>query len=119
MRRGRLHILQTICLEREQGTHPDAEWLGATLESIDLQPFKPAPGRATLTFANLTFAQQDEIEGYAERLIEEAHALCRRLQARCPILRKGDYGELCDLERVYKAQCHAMTRLRRRCDDGL
>jgi len=112
---------RTICLERERGTHPDAELLGVftTLESSGHSEFKPSPGRTTLTFATYTFAQQDQIEEYAETLINEAHALCMRLQARCPILRADDYGELWDLERVYRAQWRAMVRLRRRCEEGL
>jgi hypothetical protein len=67
----------------------------------------------------LSFEEQKLIEDYAENLINQAHALCMRLQSRCPILREGDNGELWDLERVYRAQHHAMARLRRRCDEGL
>ena len=70
--------LQTICLERS-GTHPDAEMVGmfAALESCGLKDFKPAPGRATLTFASFSFEDQEKLEKYAERLINEAHAsLC-------------------------------------------
>jgi len=67
----------------------------------------------------LSFEEQEQIEDYSETLIDEAHALCMRLQERCPILRDGDCGELWDLERVYKSQYHAMERLRRRCDDAL
>jgi hypothetical protein len=98
-------VLRVICLER-RGAHPK-------------ESFKLAPNRMTLTFANFSFEEQEQIEGYAEMMIAEAHALCMRLQARCPILREGDNGELWDLERVYKAQYHAMARLRRRCDEGL
>ena len=105
-------VLQTICLERIAGAHPEA----AALES---QSFILAPGRTTLKFSNFSIEDQDQIEGYAEMLINEAHALCMRLQSRCPVLRDGDNGELWELERVYKAQYHAMTRLRRRCDEGL
>src|SRR5262249_53941575 len=112
-------VLRSICLERSPWSHPDAELLAEPLESLGLQSFKPAPGRATMTFASFSFEDQEQIEEYAERLINEAHALCRRLQARCPILREGDNGELWDLERVYKAQWRAMVRLRRRCDEGL
>ena len=110
-------VLQTICLERGAAlreTHPDA-----AVEPRGLQSYKLSPVRTTLTFARFTFAQQEQIEGYAEMLVDEAHALCMRLQARCPILREGDNGELWELERVYRAQYNAMARLRRRCDEGV
>jgi hypothetical protein len=117
-------VLRTICLERsaalrERGIQPDAEAVFTTLESLGLKQVKPSPGRAALTFAGLSFEEQELIEDYAENLINQAHALCMRLQVRCPPLREGDNGEPWDLERVYKAQYHAMVRLRRRCDEGL
>jgi len=91
----------------------------AELESHGLKQVKLSPGRAALTFAGLSFEEQEQIEDYAETLIAEAHALCMRLQERCPILRADDNGECWELERVYRAQWHAMTRLRRRCDEGM
>src|SRR5215831_9915926 len=91
----------------------------AELESHGLKQIKPSPGRAALTFAGLSFEEQEQIEDYAEMLIDESHTLCMRLQARCPILRADDNGELWDLERVYRAQWRAMVRLRRRCEEGL
>lgn len=108
-------VLRTICLERsaamrEGESQPDAEMLAdiLALESRGLQSFRPAPGRTTLAFTNLSFEEQEQVAAYAETLISEAHALCMRLQRRCPILRKSDNGELWDLERVYRAQYHAM-----------
>jgi len=119
-------VLRTICLERngalqELESHPEAEMQSiiTTLESRGLNYVRPSTGRTTLTFASFSSEDQEQVEGYAEMLINEAHTLCMRLQARCPILREGDNGELWELERVYKAQYHAMTRLRRRCDEGL
>src|SRR5215813_11642480 len=91
----------------------------AELESHGLKQVKPSSGRAALTFAGLSFEEQEQVEDYAEMLIDEAHALCMRLQERCPVLRADDYGELWDLERVYKAKDRAMARLRRHCDEGL
>jgi hypothetical protein len=111
-------VLRTICLERSE-SHPDAEAVFTALESLGLKQVKPAPGRTTLTFASFSFEDQELIEDYAENLINQAHALCMRLQSRCPALREGDNGELWDLERVYRAQYLAMARLRRRCDEGL
>ena len=91
----------------------------AELESHGLKQVKPSSGRTALTFAGLSFEEQEQVEEYAEMLIDEAHALRMRLQERCPVLRADDYGELWDLERVYKAKDHAMARLRRHCDEGL
>ena len=119
-----LRTLHQESLERSatlRDREPDSDFraIFAELESHGLKQVKPSPGRATLTFSGLSYGEQEQIEEYAETLIDEAHALCMRLQARCPILRDGDCGELWDLERVYKAQWRAMTRLRRRCDEGL
>ena len=63
---------------RERVTHLDAEELDlfTTLESLGLKQVKPSPGRAALTFAGLSFEEQEQIEEYAEMLIDEAHALC-------------------------------------------
>ena len=58
----------------------------AELESHGFKQVKPSPGRAALTFSGLSFEEQGQIEEYAETLIDEAHALCMRLQSRCPIL---------------------------------
>src|SRR5215470_12545140 len=118
-----LRTLHRESLERsaELMTHLDAEELDifTTLESLGLKQVKPSPGRGALTFSGLSYEEQEQIEDYAEMLIDEAHALCLRLQKRCPILRADDNGELWDLERVYRAQWRAMVRLRRRCDEGL
>jgi hypothetical protein len=76
------------------------------------------PGRTTLTLAKFTPEEQEQIEGYVERLFNEARALCLRFQQRCPMVREGeaDRDVLYELKRFYKAQYHAMERLGRRCD---
>jgi hypothetical protein len=119
-----LRTLHRDSLERSaalRDREPDSNFraIFAELESHRLKQVKPSPGRTALTFAGLSFEEQEQIEDYAEMLIDEAHALCMRLQARCPTLRESDNGELWDLERVYRAQWHAMVRLRHRCDEGL
>ena len=111
-------VLRIIGLERVRGVHPDAG-MPDSIKTVASYGLRSAPGRTTLTFANFSYSEQEQIEGYAERLVEEAHALCMRLQKHCPKLREGDNGELWKLERVYKAQYHAMVRLRRRCDGGM
>src|SRR5262249_34002383 len=116
-----LRTLHQEQIDALRDREPDSDFraIFAELESHGFKQVKPSPGCAALTFAGLSFEEQEQIEDYAEMLIEESHALCMRLQARCPILREGDNGELWDLERIYRAQWHAMTRLRRRCDEGL
>src|SRR5262249_47967263 len=76
-------FLQTLHQESLE-SHLDAPGLYADAESLGLKYVKPAPGRAALTFAGFTIEEQEQIVEYAEMLIDEAHALCRRLQARCP-----------------------------------
>ena len=115
-------VLRMVCLERmaalrEGRMHPDQEETFTTSESNGA--VKPSPKRTTLTFAGFSFEEQRRVEEYAETLINEAHALCMRLQARCPRLRDDDNSELWKLERIYKAQYHAMARLRRRCNEAV
>src|SRR5262249_11106557 len=89
-----LRTLHRESLERsvELVTHLDAEELDVftTLESLGLKQVKPSPGRAALTYSGLSYEEQEQIEEYAETLIDEAHALCMRLQERRPVLRDGD-----------------------------
>src|SRR5262245_11194662 len=106
---------------RQREPHSDEDVLAvfAAFESWELKYCNPAPGRTTLTFASFTFEEQEQLEGYAEQFINEAHALCLRLQERCPTFREGEAGrgEMYELERFYRAQYQAMERLERRCDD--
>jgi hypothetical protein len=84
---------------------------------VGLKYVKPAPGRTVLTFAGFTFDEQEQIEGYAQQLVKEAHALRLRLQERYPMLREADRDKMYELEMFYRAQYHAMERLGRRKDD--
>lgn len=67
-------------------------------------------------FSMFTAEEREELKRYTQKLVDEAHALCLRLQESCPALRNDgfDTDELRDLERWYRAQRHAMKRLSRR-----
>lgn len=121
-------VLRTIhreSLERSatiRSPHTGADLMAMymTVASEWLEYARPAPGRITAGFARFSFEEQEEIERYAQQLINEAQALVMRLQERCPMLMYGavDGDALYGLERWYRAQHHAMARLRRRWDDG-
>jgi hypothetical protein len=66
-----------------------------------------------------TVDEREELQLHTQKLVDEAHALCLRLQESCPRLRNDgfDTDELCDLERWYRAQRRAMERLSRRWDN--
>src|SRR5262245_14006760 len=120
-----LRIIHRESLERSatiRSPHSGADLLAMymAVESEWMEYVRPAPGRTTLMFAALSFEEQEQIEEYAQQLINEAQALCMRLQERCPMLLYGaiDGDTLYGLERWHRAQHHAMERLRRRWDDG-
>lgn len=70
-------------------------------------------------FSMFTVDEREELKQHAKRLVDEAHALCLRLQEYCPTLRSDgfDTDELYHFERWYSAQRDAMKRLSRRWDD--
>ena len=104
---------------REPRPDSEIEAMFAAVESLGIKFYKPGPDRTTLTFANFTFDEQEQVEKYTQRLIDEAYALCIRLQEQCPILVNGEVnqGDLDQAEQVYRAQYHAMMHLNRRIDD--
>jgi regulator of replication initiation timing len=69
--------------------------------------------------AMFTVDELEELKLHTQKLVDEAHALCLKLQEACPRLRNDgfDTDELCDLERWYRAQRHATERLSRRWDN--
>lgn len=107
---------------RQQKPDSDSDFRAffAALEARALKYWKPGPGRTALALGSFSVIEQAQIEEYAERLISEAQALCLRIQERCPTLGKADrdVDGLYRFERWYRAQLHAMERLRRRCDSG-
>jgi|SRR5215510_978432 len=120
-----LRRIHSESLERSatiRSPHSGADMLAMymAVESEWMEYVRPAPDHTTLMFAALSFEEQEQIEEYAEQLINEAQALALRLQDRCPMLLYGaiDGATLYGLERWHKAQYHAMERLRRRWDYG-
>jgi hypothetical protein len=65
-----------------------------------------------------TAEEREELKLFLQKLVDEAHALCLKLQESCPSLRNDGFetDELGVLERWYRARLHAMERLSRRWD---
>jgi hypothetical protein len=103
----------------KSSTNLDAPTMIAAAKSMGLENYRPSAGRLTLTIASFSAAEQEEIEGYVQQLVDEAEVLCLQLESACPILVEGetDEDELYPVQRMYRAQYHAMRRLRRRSNE--
>jgi len=119
-----LRTLHRDSLERSatlRSPHSGADLMAmyAVVESEWMEDVRPAPSRTTLTFAGFSFEEQEQIEEYAQQLIDEAQGLVLRLQEQCQLALYGavDEDALFGLKRWYRARHHAMKRLRRRWDD--
>ena len=118
-------FLDSIRKARLEKSISDAKELNLQIHSeieVDPQWFKFGKRTVediTQAFTCFTFEEQEEIGKYFHRLINEAYALCLLLQKRCPILTvdglDGDERQM--IERIYRAQYHAIKRLGRRQDD--